>query len=156
MLELARCPGSRLWREWGTTSSGSRGMRTRSARGWRTTSSETAALLQNTAGIQTHCIYVFCDQFFYVFLWIFNLWKKSELFCFHQVTNESIRDVMIPKTHGTISSWYIVLGAIFITISKTRKEKMTWTMSFNNKCDVYSIYYLYTICFTIGTPFVLL
>lgn len=31
----------------------------RSARGWRTTSSETAALLRNAAGIQTHCIYVF-------------------------------------------------------------------------------------------------
>ena len=67
--------------------------------------------------------------------------------CFDSLTKKSISigilyitltttDVMITKTHGMISSRYVVHSMIFISILK---------------CDVYSIYYLCIVCFTWGT-----
>lgn len=53
-------------------------------------------------------------------------------------------NVTIPKTPAMISSWYIVDETIFITMLKnTEKDYLS-----NNKSDVYTIYYSYTIVFT--------
>lgn len=52
-------------------------------------------------------------------------------------------NVTIPKTPAMISSWYIVDETIFITMLKnTEKDYLS-----NNKSDVYTIYYSYTIVF---------
>lgn len=52
-------------------------------------------------------------------------------------------NVTIPKTPAMISSWYIVDETIFITMLKnTEKDYLS-----NDKSDVYTIYYSYTIFF---------
>lgn len=52
-------------------------------------------------------------------------------------------NVTIPKTPAMISSWYIVDETIFITMLKnTEKDYLS-----NDKSDVYTIYYSYTIVF---------
>lgn len=60
-----------------------------------------------------------------------------------------IRDVAIPKPHGTISSQYIIHCTIFLTIFGKKRERKNYLKNIiNNICDVFSIYYPYTYVYT--------
>lgn len=56
---------------------------------------------------------------------------------------------MIPATHSTVSSRYIFHGTIFIIFiyGLEKEKKIIGTLSFNNKCAMSRVYYLYTVCF---------